>query len=153
MRKIRLSAAAAFVALAACGKNADAPAAGEPGGEAAAALSQPAARLIDGDPASAWIELTGVWAEKGRCQDDLARWIIEPEAFHLYEMHCAVEKLELLENGVKATAQCSIESDNDGLADVFYFIRQADASLTIVQADNDAMSSGLFLCDSEETEL
>ena len=68
-------------------------------------------------------------------------------------MHCPIETLELLQNGVKATAQCAVEGDDDAVADVYYFIRQEDASLTIVQEANNAMTSGLYLCDSEETEL
>ena len=108
---------------------------------------------IEGEPDSAWVEMMGVWAESGRCGDDLGRWIIEGEAFHLYEMHCAVEKLELLRNGVKATAQCTVEGDNDGVADIYWFLRQGDGSLSIVQDDNAAMTTGLFLCEGEETEL
>lgn len=154
MTKHSLAALLAAAALAACGKTEDSAAGGKIAGPAAApALSDPAAQPIEGEPDSAWIELMGAWAAAGRCGDDAARWIIEAEAFHLYEMHCAVEKLELLRNGVKATAQCSVEGDDDGVADVFYFIRRQDASLTIVQAANGATTDGLFLCDSEETEL
>ena len=155
MKNNRLIIAAALLALAACGKKEAAPAEAAPDGlaEEASPLADPAAAPIEGDPASAWVELMGVWAERGRCEDDLGRWIIEAEAFHLYEMHCAIEKLDLLQNGVKATAQCTIEGDNDGVADVYWFLRQGDASLTIVQEANNAMTTGLFLCEGEATEL
>jgi len=147
--------AALALALAACGKKTESPASdGAPAAsEAATPLSDPAATPIEGDPASAWVELMGAWAETGRCDDDMSRWIIEGEAFHLYEMHCAIEKLDLLQNGVKATAQCTVEGDNDGVADVFWFLRQGDGSLTIVQEANNAMTTGLFLCEGEETEI
>lgn len=147
--------AAAALALASCGKNesADAGASGPDAAAEASPLSDPAAQPIKGEPDSAWIELMGAWAETGRCDDDLGRWVIEAEAFHLYEMHCPVDKLELLRNGVKATAQCTVEGDNDGVADVFWFLRQGDGSLTIVQDANGAMTTGLFLCEGEETEI
>lgn len=161
--KRQLIVAAALLALSACEKKPAAPAAEDgptaettsegSAPETDAPFSDPAATPIEGDPASAWVELMGVWAETGRCEDDLGRWIIEAEAFHLFEMHCAVEKLDLLQNGVKATAQCTVEGDNDGTADVYWFLRQGDGSLTIVQEANDAMTAGLFLCEGEETEL
>lgn len=147
--------AAVALVLAACGKK-ESAGAGADGPDAvaeASPLSDPAAQPLDGDPDSAWIELMGAWAETGRCDDDLGRWVIEAEAFHLYEMHCPVDKLELLRNGVKATAQCTVEGYNDGVADVFWFLRQGDGSLTIVQEANGAMTTGLFLCEGEETDL
>lgn len=115
-------------------------------------LADPAAQPLEGEPDSAWIELMGVWAETGRCGDDTGRWIIEGDAFHLFETHCAVDRLELLQNGVKATAQCSVEGDDDGVADVYWFLRQGDGSLTVVQDFNKAMTTGLFPCE-ESVEL
>lgn len=157
MRHHLIIAAAGVLALTACEKKADGPAAESAptadAGRSSSPLDDPAAAPIEGEPDSAWIELMGAWAETGRCDDDLGRWIIEAEAFHLYEMHCPVDKLELLRNGVKATAQCTAEGYNDGVADVFWFLRQGDGSLTIVQGANGAMTTGLFLCEGEETEI
>lgn len=158
MRIFPAFAAAAALALAACAKTEDgaAPAPSDPaaaGPAAASPLADPAAQPIAGEPSSAWIEMTGAWAREGYCDDDTERWVLEPEAFHLYEMHCPIERLVLLQNGVKATSNCTVEGDDDGVEDVFYFIRQPDASLTIVQGANEYATRGLFLCDAEETEL
>jgi hypothetical protein len=169
--KNQLIIAAAFLALAACGKKTEeaAPAAAEeaeaPAAEEAATpvdpatsepsspLSDPAAQPIAGDPDSAWVELMGAWAQTGLCDDDTERWIIEAEQFSLYEMHCPIEKLELLQNGVKATSNCIAEGYDDGETDVFYFLRQGDGSLTIAMENGGMTNTGLFLCEGEETEL
>ncbi|NWG72672.1 MAG: hypothetical protein HXY23_13860 [Parvularculaceae bacterium] len=158
MTRASLFLIGALAALAACGNNdgsADAVSApsAESGASKVSPLDDPAAEPIEGDASSAWVEMMGVWAETGRCADDTGRWIIEAEAFHLYEMHCAIEKLDLLKNGVKATAQCTIEGDNDGVADVYYFLRQGDGSITIAAEGSMSMNAGLFLCEGEETEI
>lgn len=147
MRKILGVGVLAAAALAACAKKEDAAATEKPG--AASPLDSPAAQLIDGDPASAWIELTGVWARKGFCDDDAERWVLESQSFSLYEMHCPIEKLQMLENGVKATSHCTVEGDDDGIEDAFYFIRQPDTSLTIVQGENNSVTGDLYSCDAE----
>jgi hypothetical protein len=110
-------------------------------------LADPAAQPIEGDAASAWVELMGAWAENGRCADDTERWVIDAESFSLYEMHCAAGKLELLQNGVKATGKCVVEGYEDPDDHTFWFLRQGDGSLTIVQGDNNAMTTGLFPCE------
>lgn len=149
MRMIVLLAAAA--AIAACGKKEAADAAAP---REAAVISQP---TFSGPPSeeaeasadTAWIELMGEWAPKGACADDTQKWIVEARAFHHYEMHCAVASIELLENGVKASADCSVEGDNDGVPDVFDFIRRPDATLTVVQTANGAKTEGLVPCSED----
>jgi hypothetical protein len=146
--------AAALLALAACGKKPDqGEAASNAAAPSAVETTEIAPAETPSDARAYWAELQGVWAETGRCGDDLTRWIIEADAFHLYEMHCAVEKLTAIPGGVRASAECAIEGDNDGAPDHFAFQRQADGSLSIVQEANNAMTPGLFLCDGGETEL
>lgn len=154
MKQNSLLALAALALLASCEKKSDAPAAAT---DVAAAGSpetaDPAAEPIEGDASSAWIEMTGVWAQTGRCGDYTQEWRLEPEAFHHHEMHCAIARLELLANGARALAQCSVEGDDDGVEDAYQFLRQGDASLTIVQEANGAETTGLFMCEGEGTEL
>lgn len=126
---------AALAALAACARKEDAPA-------------DPAA-LIAGDASSAWIEMMGIWAPPGGCGDATIEWRIEAEAFHQYEAHCAVGRLELLQNGVRAIAHCSIEGDDDGVEDAFKFVRREDATLTIINEANGAETTGLAPCGED----
>ena len=104
---------------------------------------------IAGDAASAWIELTGAWAVEGACGDYTQEWRLEAEAFHRHEMHCTIERLELLENGVRAIAQCAVEGDDDRVADVFRFLRQRDSSLSVINEANDAATEGLIACSQD----
>jgi hypothetical protein len=159
MKRSILVIAAAALALSACGKQADAPTgdaeskvgAGSPAAEPEAPLDP--ATPIEGDPASAWVEMMGNWAQEGDCGNYQREWVIGAEEFSLYEMHCPVRRLELLANGVRAIADCTVEGDNDGVEDAYQFVRQADFSLTIVQEANGAETTGLFLCEGEDTEL
>jgi hypothetical protein len=140
----------ALAALIACGKEAATSSESAAAPKAPEPSADPAAAPIEGEADSAWIELMGVWAPTGACQVDRERWIIEAERFSLYEMHCAIESLQLLQNGVRATAQCAVEGDDDGLPDIFSFLRQGDGSLTVVQEANGAMTTGLFPCEDGE---
>lgn len=112
-------------------------------------FSGPPSEEAEASADTAWIELMGEWAPKGACADDTQKWIVEARAFHHYEMHCAVASIELLENGVKASADCSVEGDNDGVPDVFDFIRRPDATLTVVQTANGAKTEGLVPCSED----
>ncbi|NWG93348.1 MAG: hypothetical protein HXY21_12730 [Parvularculaceae bacterium] len=149
--------ATAFGALCACAKHEEAatapvePAAREtaPSGGAASAPLDAAAQPIDGDPASAWIEMTGVWAPAGACGDYAQEWRIEAGAFHLHEMHCEIERLELLRNGVRAIAHCSVEGDDDRVEDAFKFVRRPDYTLSIVNEANDSVTDGLTACGDD----
>lgn len=105
-----------------------------------------AAQPIDGDAASAWIEMTGVWAPAGQCGDYAQEWRIEPDAFHLHEMHCKIERLEMLRNGVRALAHCSVEGDDDRVEDAFKFVRRADATLSVINETSEASTDGLNMC-------
>lgn len=127
----RLFLLAAFVALGACDRLPFAPA------------------PVEGDPASAWIEMTGVWAPEGACGDYTQEWRIEPEAFHRHEMHCGVVRLEMLANGVRAVAHCSVEGDDDRVEDVFDFVRRPDNTLSIRNEANEATTDGLKMCGEE----
>jgi hypothetical protein len=109
----------------------------------------PAAQPIEGDAASAWVEMMGVWAPAGACGDYTQEWRIEGEAFHLHEMHCKIERLELLQNGVRAIAHCSVEGDDDRVEDAFKFIRRPDATLSIVNEANEAKTDGLQMCGDD----
>lgn len=133
--------AASIVTLAACGQT-KADAAPDAAADAAAAP-------IDGDPASAWIEMTGVWAEEGGCGDYTREWRLEPEVFHHHEMHCKIERLQMLQNGVRTEGHCSVEGDDDGVIDAFKFVRRPDFSLSIINEANEAATDGLFLCGDE----
>lgn len=113
--------------LAACAKTEDAPA----------------------DAASAWIEMTGVWAPAGACGDYRREWRLEAGAFHHHEMHCAVDRLELLQNGVRALAQCSVEGDDDGTEDAVKFVRRPDFTLSIIDESNDAAADHLVACHGD----
>ena len=148
MRKVLLGVLA--VASAACEKNeAAAPAATDPAVAAAAAAEEPAP-----DPAAAAAEayarLEGSWAETGQCADYQVRWEVEPAAFQRHEMRCEIERVEPLASGVRAIAQCTVEGDNDNVADNFHFIREADGSLTIVNEANEARTTGLYPCVESE---
>ena len=108
-----------------------------------------AAQPIDGDAASAWIEMTGAWAPDGACGDYTQEWRIEPDAFHLHEMHCKIERLEMLRNGVRALAHCSVEGDDDRVEDAFKFVRRADATLSIINEANGSEIAGLAPCHED----
>ena len=149
MRKTLMIAAIALVA--ACGKT-------EPAGDAAvpvdpADFDAPAAEA-PADPAAAAAEtyarLEGSWAETGQCPDYEVRWEIEPQAFQRYAMRCEIDRIEPLAVGVRAIAQCTVEGDNDNVADNFHFIREADGSLTIVNEANEARTAGLYPCVESE---
>jgi hypothetical protein len=147
MRKVFLGLLA--VASVACEKKeAAAPAAPDPAAEAIVA-EEPAP-----DPAAAAAEayarLEGSWAETGQCADYQVRWEIEPQAFQLFEMRCEIDRFEPLSTGLRALAQCTVEGDNDNVADAFHFIREADGSLTIVNEANEARTTGLYPCVESE---
>lgn len=145
--------ALAIAALAACTKKEEVPVA--PSSDKNPTVAEEpapvdaAARPIEGDPASAWVELMGVWAPPGACDDDLQRWVIEAEAFHLYEMHCPIKSLELLQNGVRAKSDCVAEGFDDGVEDVFSFVRREDATLSIIMEANGAANDGLVACSAD----
>ena len=144
MHKFFLFLATLF-ALAACEQSTIAPTSPEK------TLADAAAQPIKGDAASAWIEMTGVWAPEGQCGDTTHEWRLEPEAFHRHEMHCAISRLELLQNGVRVIAHCSVEGDDDRVEDAFKFIRRADYTLSIVSEANGAETDGLAPCDVDMT--
>ena len=130
-------------ALVACSKQT------EEGVQAAAPTLGDPATPIAGDASSAWVEMMGVWAPVGACGDYTKEWRIEGEAFHLHEMHCVVHRLELLQNGVRAVAQCSVEGDDDRVEDVFKFVRREDATLSIINEANEAATDGLMMCGDD----
>lgn len=130
-----------FAALAACEQSTIAPTT-----PAESASADAAAQPIEGDASSAWIEMTGVWAPEGACGDYTQEWRLEPEAFHRHETHCRIERLEMLANGVRAIAQCSVEGDDDRVEDAYNFIRRPDYSLSIVDETNEAATDGLQMC-------
>jgi hypothetical protein len=105
---------------------------------------------IDGDASSAWVELMGAWAPDGACGDPEREWIIDAEAFHRHEAHCRISRLELLQNGVRAIAHCSIEGDDDRAEEAFKFLRRPDASLSVIIEANDAVIDGLKMCGESE---
>lgn len=147
MRKVLLGLLAA--ASAACEKKeAPAPEIVDPAAEAVVeeeAAPDPAAAA-----AESYARLEGSWAETGQCADYQLRWEIEPQAFQLFEMRCEIERFEPLNAGVRALAQCTVEGDNDNVADAFHFIREADGSLTIVNETNEARNEGLYPCVESE---
>lgn len=150
MRMIIALAAAA--ALAACGVRKEAEREAEPAEAPAASQPSNSGPAVDEAEASAdtaWIELMGAWAPKDACEDATRQWIIAAHAFHLSEMHCAVSAIELAGNGVKATADCGVEGDDDGVDDVFTFVRQKNATLTITQLANGAETAGLVPCSED----
>jgi len=100
--------------------------------------------------ADAYARLEGSWAETGQCPDYEVRWEIESQAFQRHEMRCEVERIEPLAVGVRAIAQCTVEGDNDAVADNFHFIREQDGSLTIVNEANEARTAGLYPCVESE---
>jgi hypothetical protein len=138
----RLTAFVALMALGGCDRLPSAQAPAEKTQDAAAAP-------IEGDPASAWIEMTGAWARKGGCGDYTQEWRLEAEAFHLHEMHCKIERLEMLANGVRAVAHCSVEGDDDRVEDVFDFVRRPDFTLSISNEANEATTDGLVACHGD----
>ncbi|MDZ7629751.1 MAG: hypothetical protein U5J99_15215 [Parvularculaceae bacterium] len=148
MRKYLMIAAIALIA--ACEKKEPAAAADavDPAAEEAAVED------VQVDPAAAAAEtyarLEGSWAETGQCADYQVRWEIEPNAFQLYEMRCEIDRIEPLSVGVRAIAQCTVEGDNDNVADNFHFIREPDGSLTIVNEANEARNEGLYPCVESE---
>jgi hypothetical protein len=130
---------AAALALAACG-----------GEKREAASGAPAASA---DARALWAEYQGAWAPTGRCDDDRERWIIAPDGLHIYETHCAVETLARDGATLKARARCSVEGYDDPDPHSFVLTREGDGSLTIAEEGAPAPATGLFLCNSEETEL
>ena len=146
----RLIIFAAIAALAACEKKpaADAAVVADPAADEAAIEEAPA------DPAAAAAEtyarLEGSWAETGQCQDYEVRWEIEAQAFQRHEMRCEIERIEPLAVGVRVLSQCTVEGDNDAVADIFHFIREPDGSLTIVNEANEARTAGLYPCVESE---
>ncbi|MEK7264687.1 MAG: hypothetical protein AAB227_01185 [Pseudomonadota bacterium] len=154
MKRLGLAIAAIFL-LAACDKKeaASAPVAAEIAEAPSIAVEEivavdPAAQ-IEGDASSAWVELMGVWAADGACGDYRQEWRLDGEAFHQNEMHCKIERLELLQNGVRAVAQCAIEGDDDQVVDVFKFVRRADATLSIINEANETATDGLLMCGED----
>lgn len=150
MRMILILAAAALAACSAKETKTKAEAAAD----AAPKASQPAASGPADDKAessadTAWIELLGRWAPKGACADETQAWKISAAEFDIYETHCAVTSIELIEGGVKAISDCSVEGDNDGAPDLFEFKRQPDATLTIVNGANGARTEGLVPCSED----
>lgn len=147
MRKLMILMLAA--ASVACEKKEAAPPAAPDVADAEIAVEAPTI-----DPASAaadtYARLEGSWAETGQCADYQVRWEIEPQAFQLFEMRCEIEQFEPLSAGVRVTAQCTVEGDNDNVADAFHFIREADGSLTIVNEASEARTTGLYPCVESE---
>lgn len=121
-------------------------AAGRNGGDGAI---DKAAAPIDGDASFAWARIMGAWAPDGACGDPEQEWIIDAEAFHRHEAHCRISRLELLQNGVRAIAQCSVEGDDDRAEEAFKFVRRPHARLSIVIEANDAVIDGLKMCGEE----
>ena len=117
--------------------------------ETGAPAADPAATPIEGDASSAWVEMTGVWAPDGACGDATREWRLEAETFHLHEMHCKIERLEMLRNGVRAVAHCSVEGDDDRIEDAFKFVRRPDFTLSVINEANDAATDGLVACDEK----
>lgn len=133
-----------IIALAACDQSTIAPTSAEK-----APAADRAAEPLEGDASSAWVEMMGVWAPAGACGDYTKEWRLEGEAFHLHEMHCSIARLELLQNGVRAIAHCSVEGDDDRVEDVFKFVRREDATLSIINEANEAVTDGLQMCGDD----
>lgn len=140
-------AALAFGALAGCDRLAGGASKSEP----APATSDPvtATASTRGQADSEWIEMTGVWAPEGQCGDYAEEWRLEPQAFHHHEMHCRINQLELIQNGVRAIAQCTVEGDDDQVPDAFKFVRRPDFTLSIINEENDAAANGLIACSED----
>ncbi len=122
---------------------------------AAAPIADPAAEEVviadePADPAAAAAEtyarLEGSWAETGQCPDYEVRWEIEAQAFQRHEMRCEIDRFEPLTTGVRAISHCTVEGDNDNVADSFHFVREPDGSLTIVNEANETRTTGLYPC-------
>lgn len=141
---------ACIAALAACEKKpaVDAAATADPAAVEAAAAEAPADPIAAA--AETYARLEGSWAETGQCPDYQLRWEIEPQAFQRHEMRCEIERIEPLSVGVRVIAQCTVEGDNDNVADNFHFIREPDGSLTIVNEANEARTAGLYPCVESE---
>lgn len=150
-RCIRMTMVLAAAALAACGEKTAAPDATPKAASAGPqpTRSGPAVDTAEASAETAWIELMGGWAPKEACADYRQKWIIEANAFHLHELHCAVGSIELAGNGVKAAAECSIEGYNDGVVDIYIFERRKDATLTILQHAGDAKTESLVPCPED----
>ena len=117
--------------------------------ETKAAIADAAAEPIEGDAASAWIEMTGRWAPAGACGDLTKEWLIEPDAFQLQEMSCKIKRLQLLRNGVRTAGYCMVEGYDDRVEDAFKFVRRDDATLSIINEANGAATDGLVACDED----
>jgi hypothetical protein len=65
-------------------------------------------------------------------------------------MRCEIERIEPLAVGVRAISQCTVEGDNDNVADIFHFIREPDGSLTVVNEANEVRTEGLYPCVESE---
>jgi hypothetical protein len=61
----------------------------------------------------------------------------------------SIMRLEMLRNGVRAIAHCSVEGDDDRVEDAFKFIRREDASLSVVIEANGAVTDGLQMCGED----
>lgn len=146
MRNALSSSLMAGALLLGCARNSGSANEVAPPAEVTAAPSGAAAAPIEGDPASAWIEMTGAWAPDGACGDYSHEWRLEAEEIHHREAHCKIERLELLQNGVRTIAHCSFDGDDDRVEDAFKFIRRNDATLSIVNETNAEEVSGLIPC-------
>ena len=144
MKNRIVMAALIFGALAGCDRLSGAASETEP----APTTSDPvtATASTEGEADSEWIELIGVWAPEGQCGDAAKEWRLEPQAFHLNETHCRIDRLELIKGGVRAVAQCSVEGDDDHIPDVFKFVRRPDFTLSVINEANDAATDGLVAC-------
>jgi hypothetical protein len=120
----------AALALAACGREGAAPV--------------PAGAGAEGEAVRRYVEVLGVWAQRGACGDRDAEWAIDESAFGLGAMNCSVETLETTGEGVRAGARC----DGRALEHV-EFVRENDATLTIFLESSRAMYSGLERCSVE----
>lgn len=147
----------AAAALAACGAPketvSDAAPAAEDAGDSPAADDQPTnpeAPISGGEASALFAELAGVWAAPGLCGDYTQQWVIDATSINLHEMHCSVDSLEETASGVRTSGNCSVEGDDDGVADTYELVLAADGTLTIVQEDNGAYHSGLTKCGATE---
>lgn len=144
----------AAAALAACGSpkeaSEEAGAAKAPGATAPDDSATATSPSIDADAKAMFADLAGVWASPANCGDYMMQWVIDASSINLHEMHCSVDKVEKTANGVRTTGDCSVEGDDDGVADTYELIRESEGSLTIVQEGNGARYTGLTKCGATE---
>lgn len=151
--KLRIGPALlAATALAACGAKETIEQPAPPAEESAAPAdasgesAAPAPRV----GADYFARVAGVWAAPGACGDYAQQWVIDATSINLHEMHCSADSVEETADGVRVTGNCSVEGDDDGVADSYELVLTEDGSLTIIQEGNGARYVGLTRCGATE---